>query len=100
MTNAVTEIVAGDAAVVDHYKVQQESTAAFHIAGMHATLGRSTNFSTLNVSLGGALVRNDIGVTLAEGTEATLNGLYVINGSQHVDNHTAVDRRQAAWRQS
>jgi Fe-S cluster assembly protein SufD len=28
---------------------------------------------------------------LSEGTEATLNGLYIVNGSQHVDNHTTID---------
>jgi Fe-S cluster assembly protein SufD len=90
-TNAVTEVVAGDGAVVDHYKVQLESQSAFHVATMHATLGRSANFSTHNISLGGALVRNDIGVTLSEGTEAVVNGLYVVNGTQHIDNHTNID---------
>jgi Fe-S cluster assembly protein SufD len=90
-TNAVTEIVAGDGAVVDHYKVQLESESAFHVATMQVALGRSTNFSTHNISLGGAVVRNDIGATLSEGTEATVNGLYVVNGTQHVDNHTSID---------
>src|SRR5579864_3460077 len=90
-TNAVTEIVAGDGAVVDHYKVQQESPGAFHVATMQATLGRSANFSSLSISLGGALVRNDVNATLSEGTEATLNGLYIVNGQQHIDNHTQID---------
>jgi len=90
-TNAVTEIVAGDGAVVDHYKVQLEDEAAFHVAAMQVSLGRSANFATHNISLGGALVRNDIGATLSEGTEATVNGLYVVNGTQHVDNHTTID---------
>jgi Fe-S cluster assembly protein SufD len=58
---------------------------------MHATLGRSANFSSHSISLGGALVRNDANVTLSEGTEATLNGLYIVNGRQHVDNHTQID---------
>jgi len=90
-TNAVTEIVAGDGAVIDHYKVQQEGAGAFHVASLQATLGTSANFSTHNLSLGGLLVRNDIGATLSEGAEAVVNGLYVINGSQHVDNHTVID---------
>jgi Fe-S cluster assembly protein SufD len=90
-TNAVTEIVAGDGAVIDHYKVQRESLEAFHVATMHGTLGRSTNFSSHSISLGGALVRNDANLTLSEGTEATLNGLYIVNGRQHVDNHTEID---------
>jgi Fe-S cluster assembly protein SufD len=90
-TNAVTEIVAGDAAVVDHYKVQLESLEAWHISTLQATLGRSTSFSTHSISIGGALVRNDVNATLAEGTDATLNGLYLVNGTQHVDNHTIID---------
>jgi len=90
-TNAVTEIVAGDGAVVDHYKVQQESLSAFHVATLQAQLGRSTNFSSHSISLGGALVRNDANAVLSEGTEATLNGLYIANGTQHVDNHTVID---------
>jgi Fe-S cluster assembly protein SufD len=91
LTNAVTEIVAGEAAVVDYYKVQQEAPGAYHIATLQATLGRSTNFSSLSISLGGALVRNDVNTTLAEGTEATLNGLYIAGGRQHIDNHTQID---------
>lgn len=90
-TNAVTEIVVGDSAVVDHYKIQEESRDAFHIATMQATLGRSANFTSHSISIGGALVRNDANVTLSEGTEATLNGLYIVNGRQHVDNHTQID---------
>jgi Fe-S cluster assembly protein SufD len=91
LTNAVTEIVASEGAVVDHYKVQQESTGAYHIATLVAALGRSTNFSTHSISLGGALVRNDVIAVVSEGTEATVNGLYLVNGTQHVDNHTVID---------
>jgi Fe-S cluster assembly protein SufD len=90
-TNAVTEIVSGEGAIVDHYKVQLEDIAAYHVAALFASLGRSANFTTTSVSLGGALVRNDVNVRLSEGTEATLNGLYIVNGTQHVDNHTEID---------
>jgi Fe-S cluster assembly protein SufD len=90
-TNAVTEIVAGDRAVVDHYKIQRESLEAFHVATLAAQLGRSANFVSHSISLGGALVRNDINVLLSEGTEATINGLYIVNGTQHIDNHTSID---------
>jgi len=91
LTNAVTELAVGDGAVVDHYKIQTESLEAFHIGSMFAKLGRSSNFTATSIALGGALVRNDVTATLSEGTEATLNGLYVAGGSQHVDNHTTID---------
>ena len=90
-TNAVTEIVAGENAVVDHYKIQRESRTAFHVGAMQVQVGRSANFRSHSIALGGALVRNDAGAVLSEGSEATLNGLYVVNGSQHVDNHTEID---------
>ncbi|HXA52498.1 MAG TPA: Fe-S cluster assembly protein SufD, partial [Candidatus Acidoferrum sp.] len=86
-----TEIVLGDAAVVDHYKVQQESSSAFHVATLHATIGRSAAFSSHSISLGGALTRNDANAVLSEGSDANLNGLYICNGTQHVDNHTSID---------
>jgi Fe-S cluster assembly protein SufD len=91
LTNAVIEIVAGENAIVDHYKIQQESLESFHISTLQASLGRAANFSSHSISLGAALTRNDANATLAEGTEATLNGLYLANGTQHVDNHTTLD---------
>ena len=90
-TNAVTEIVCGDSAVVDHYKVQQESPAAYHVATMGVSIARSAAFSSHSISLGGALTRNDVNATLSEGSDANINGLYIVNGTQHVDNHTSID---------
>jgi Fe-S cluster assembly protein SufD len=91
-TNAVTELVAGEGAVVDHYKVEEESTDAFHIASMHIHAARSSTVSTHAFTLGGRLVRNDIIAVLdGEGAEATLNGLYLVDGDRLVDTHTTID---------
>ena len=40
---------------------------------------------------GAALARNYIGAVLSEGTECTLNGFYLVSGTQHVDHHTVID---------
>jgi Fe-S cluster assembly protein SufD len=91
-TNAVTEVFAGEHAVVDHYKVQQESVEAFHVASMHVNAARSSTFSSHSLSLGGKLVRNDVLALLdGEGAECTLNGLYLADGDRLVDNHTSID---------
>ena len=91
-TNAVTELVAEENAFVDHYKLQRESLEAFHISTVQVQLGRSANVSTQCISLGGSLVRNHVNAVLGgEGGEATLNGFYLVNGRQHVDNHTSID---------
>jgi Fe-S cluster assembly protein SufD len=91
-SNALTEVSLADGARLDHYKAQEESPHAFHIASTHAVLGRDSNFSTHYVGLGGAWVRNEVRVRFdAENGEATVNGLYLASDNQHVDNHTVID---------
>ena len=90
-TNPVTELVAGANSVIDHYKLQTEAGGAFHVSTTHVQLGRDTNFRSHSLAFGGALVRNDVNAVLAEGSECTLNGLYLVNGDQHIDNHTSID---------
>lgn len=91
-TNAVTEIVLGGGASLDHYKIGRENEKAFHVATIQVLQGRGSTFTSHSVALGGALVRNDLNVVLGgEGADATLNGLYVLAGRQHVDNHTTID---------
>jgi Fe-S cluster assembly protein SufD len=91
-TNAVTEIALGENAILDHYKVQGESRSAFHVATVQVCQGRSSAFYSRSICWGGALTRNDLNVVLdAEGTDCTLDGLYLASGSQHVDNHTMID---------
>jgi Fe-S cluster assembly protein SufD len=91
-TNAVTEVVLSENAVVDHYKLQGESESAFHIATTQIQLNRSSSFSSHNITFGGAITRNDVNAVLgAEGIECTLNGMYLANGRRLVDNHTAID---------
>jgi Fe-S cluster assembly protein SufD len=90
-TNAVTEIVVGENSIVEHVKLQEESLDAFHVATIQVHQSRNSNFKSHNISLGGLLVRNDVNAVLLTGCEGTLNGLYLVSGKQHVDNHTALD---------
>lgn len=91
-TCGVTEIVGQANSVIDHYKLEQESTDAFHVATQKTWLDRDTNFFSHSIAHGGALVRNDIRAMLAgEGIHCTLNGLYLTRGTQHVDHHMWID---------
>jgi Fe-S cluster assembly protein SufD len=91
-SNAVSEVFVGENASVDHYKVQQESTEAFHVASLHAHTERSATFSSHSFSLGGKFARNDVFAILdGEGGECTLNGLYLADRERLIDNHTTID---------
>lgn len=92
ISTPVTEIVALERSVVDHYRVQTESISASHISALQIEQLAGSVVRTHTFSFGGRLVRNDLNLVLnGEGTESTMNGLSVLCADQHVDNHTAID---------
>jgi Fe-S cluster assembly protein SufD len=91
-TNALTEIALMENAEVDHYKLQEESNKAFHVATLQVHQKTGSRFASHSISFGGALARNDINIELdGEGAACALNGLFMVGGRQHVDFHTRVD---------
>ena len=91
-TCPVTEVVAGPSSVIDHYKVQRESRDAFHMATFQIQAEAASAFSSHSISIGGAIVRNDVNAVLdGEGIDCILNGLYLAEGRQLVDNHMRVE---------
>jgi Fe-S cluster assembly protein SufD len=90
--NAVTEIVAGPGATVNHYVLQEQGLGAFHVATLHASLERDSAFSTCGVTLGARLARTTLTLAFGgEGGQGVLGGLYLASGRQHVDHHVTVD---------
>ena len=91
-TNAVTETSLSQGASLKHYKIQQESSNAFHIGSLNTSQNKDSRFESHSISIGGTLVRNDINARLnKEGAEIMMNGLYMTDNAQHIDNHTRVD---------
>ena len=91
----MTELVLGEGAVVEHGKFQDESRNAFHMAAVHAHLGRNSNFISHSIATGARLSRNNIRMALAaEGVECILNGLYLTRGDQLADHHMVVEHAQ------
>jgi Fe-S cluster assembly protein SufD len=95
LTNAVTEIVLGEGARLDHCRVQHEGAQAYHMATTQSSQGRDSRLVFTTVALGARLSRHDINAVL-DGTGAylVLNGLSVLGGRQHVDHHTTIDHAQ------
>jgi Fe-S cluster assembly protein SufD len=94
-TNAVTEILAGDNAKVEHIKLQDEALDAFHIATIAGEFGRASNVTVHSFALGAKLSRTNIRTKLAgEGLECILNGLYLTRDEQLADHHMIVEHAQ------
>lgn len=91
-TNPVTEIIAGERSVVNHYKIQHESEEASHIGALFTRQSRSSVVNLVSVTFGSALVRNNTGTTLrGERAHCTMDGLYLASDAHLIDNHTRID---------
>ena len=95
LCNTATELIAGDNAVVSHYMIEREDVEAFNVSTLRMEQGRSSSIASHSVLIGGALVRNNVHPVLAgEGGECLINGLFIGNGSQHLDNYMLVEHVQ------
>jgi Fe-S cluster assembly protein SufD len=94
-TNAVTEVIVNRDANLTHYRLQEESTNAFHIATTQVQQDSKSTYTSYAISLGGDIARHTLNVKLdGEHCESTIDGLYVVTGKQHCDNHTTIDHAQ------
>jgi FeS assembly protein SufD len=91
-TNAVTEISLGEGAHLDHYKLQRESESAFHVGTVQIRQARDSQLHSFSFAVGGSLARTNIYTSLdGDAATCTLNGLYLTDGSQHIDNQTSIE---------
>ncbi len=91
LVNSVRESVIGEGASLTIHLLQNEANGPVHIGLDGVTIGAKGRFSIDTTTLNGSLVRNEVNIALA-GPEAhaELNGVYVLNGSTHCDNHTYI----------
>jgi Fe-S cluster assembly protein SufD len=91
-TNSVTEISLGEGSHLDHYKLQRESESAFHVGTVQVRQARDSRLHSFSLAVGGSLARTNIYTSLdGDAATCTLNGLYLTDGAQHVDNQTSIE---------
>lgn len=91
-SNPVTEIVAGEDSGIEYIRIQREPDNISHIANVQVHLQGNSRVNLQHLITGGNLVRTDVGAALhGEGAEISMNGLYLVNGTQHVDTHTRIE---------
>ena len=89
--NSVRECVVGEGARLTIHKLQHEVNGPANISFEGVRVAAKGHFSISTTTLDGALIRNEVKVSLA-GPEAhaELNGVYLLNGTTHCDNHTYI----------
>jgi Fe-S cluster assembly protein SufD len=88
----VGEIRAGRGARVNHVKIGLENIQSFHTGKLAIYQEADSRVESLVFTTGGKLVRNEVDPVIdGRGATTVLNGLTVLDGTQHVDNHTVID---------
>ena len=91
-TNAATEVSLSAGAAMRHYRYVVEGEKAFHVGVTRVHQLDDSEFTSTALETGAGLLRNDVHVALdAPGSACYLNGLYMTQRSQFVDNHINVD---------
>ncbi|ULQ52967.1 Fe-S cluster assembly protein SufD [Flavihumibacter fluvii] len=91
-TNQVMEIIVEKDAMLEYYKIQNDSSANSQVSTTHIHQVGKSYVHTVTISLNGGIVRNNLHAVMdAEHAEAHAYGLYLQNGHGHLDNHTVVD---------
>lgn len=91
-TNVVNEFFVSENSHAKYFKIENDTDNTYHISNVSVAQEGHSNFTANTIALNGAMVRNNLDIKLnGEGCEAYMNGLYVLEGKTHVDNHTVVD---------
>ncbi|MEY8020294.1 Fe-S cluster assembly protein SufD [Muriicola sp. SD30] len=95
LTNCVTEIFAAENAIVDYYKVQNDSKDASLIDNTYIAQKDKSVVKVHTFSFGGKLTRNNLNFYQnGEHIDSTLKGVTILGEKQHVDHHTLVHHQQ------
>ena len=91
LTNSVTEIFAQKRAIVDYYKVQNDTQQASLIDNTYVSQKKDSIVSVHTFSFGGNITRNNLNFYhQGEGINSILKGITIIGDKQHVDHYTLV----------
>lgn len=87
LSNAVTEASLGPNSRLTHYKLVEAGAGGKHLATMEVHQQRDSRFGSHVFTLSGAVVRNQLCVSLSgDGAECDLNGLYLNDDGRLIDN--------------
>lgn len=91
LTNSLSEIFANKRAVVDYYKIQNDSLDSSLIDNTFIEQKQESVVSVHTFSFGGRLTRNNLNFyQKGEHIDSILKGITIIGNKQHVDHNTLV----------
>lgn len=92
--NSLSEVVVGDNAELQHYRLNLEEENLLHIGGVHVNLLRNARLRGFTLAFGSRLKRIDYQINhCGPGADLDLQGVYLPRNHQLMDYHTNVQHR-------
>lgn len=92
LSNGAVEIFAGEGARVNYVSLQRFGAGMAHLTTDRLVAGRDAKITTVYVTLGSDVTRADVQCRLTSpGAHVDMLGLYIAEGSQHMDHETLQD---------
>jgi len=90
--NTVTEVLVGENASFELYKLQNLNDSTSLINNTHIRQERDSRLKVNVLTLNGGQIRNELHVDLmGQGADADINGIYLMDKQQHIDNQVYVN---------
>jgi Fe-S cluster assembly protein SufD len=91
-SNVVTEVICGENSFFDHYKIQNKGRNSALITSTYFKQKEKSRVSSNIITLNGGFTKNIVEADLEEtGCQSNINGLYLVDSNQHVDNQVKVN---------
>jgi len=85
----------GENAQLEYNKIQDKKDNNYSISTEQVFQASNSNFTINTATFNGALVRNNLTIEVdGNNCETNLNGLYLGQNKDHIDNHTIVDHKK------
>lgn len=92
LTTQVTEAYLGEGAAVDFYFIEETNTGNARFSNAYMELQRGSRAACNGITLHNGLTCNRVDVRLeGEGAQASMAGVAIADGSEHVDNNVLVE---------
>ncbi len=92
LVNAVTELVLGEGAAVEHLKLQDDGPRGLHVSTVFAEQAAGARLDAHALALGAQLSRSEVRVRLiGEGGELSASGLHMADGARVTDSFSWVE---------
>ncbi len=92
--NVASEIYLEDAAQLDLFKIQTDTAGALLVDNTNIEQKDNSQVRCHTITTTGDIIRNNLNISVkGQNCESHMNGLYLVNGTSLIDNHTLVDHR-------